>query len=249
MKNIKLTLAYDGTNYLGWQKSIHGKSIESTLQNVLEKIFQRPLQLQAASRTDARVHADGQVVNFFIPEDAPFVPSKLHMGLNRLLPKDITVLSVEKALENFHPTLDAKGKEYRYYACHGKFQLPHNRHYSWHYHYPLDFSLMEQAAKILTGKHNFSSFCNQRQSCSYEDFTREVYKIGICEIEQYRLYIAIKGDNFLYRMARNMAAMVLAIGARKIDVKFLEGIIGANDRAKASVTAPPHALFLHKIYY
>lgn len=249
MKNIKLTVAYDGANYCGWQKSFHRKSIEAELQKILEKIFQIPLQLQAASRTDAKVHANAQVVNFFVPEDRLFDLSRLHMSVNRLLPKDIAVLSVEEVPKDFHPSLNAKSKEYRYYACYGKFQLPHNRHYSWHYYYPLDFSLMRQAAKILMGKHNFSSFCNQKHSCSYEDFTREVYDISIFEIAEQRLCIAIKGNRFLYRMARNIAGLLLAAGACKIDISSIESIIQSGDRTKASVTAPPHALFLHKIYY
>jgi len=249
MRNIKLMIAYDGTNYLGWQKSAHGKSIESELQKVLEKIFQCPLQLQAASRTDAKVHANGQVVNFFIPITISLDAGKLQMALNRLLPKDISVLAVEEAHQSFHPTLDVKSKEYRYYACYGKFQLPHNRHFSWHYHYPLNLTLMEQAAKVLVGRKDFSSFCNQKQTCNYQDFVREIFDVNICEIEENRLYIAIKGNHFLYRMARNIAGILLAIGACKESPESLEGIISSCSRTKASITAPPHALFLHKIYY
>ena len=116
MRNIKLTIAYDGGNYLGWQKTSIGLSIEETLQITLEQIFQHPIVLQAASRTDAGVHADGQVVNFFT-DKTKLSLDKLTFSLNKLLPKDIAILSIEEMAETFHPTLDCKGKEYWYQVC------------------------------------------------------------------------------------------------------------------------------------
>jgi tRNA pseudouridine38-40 synthase len=159
MVNLKFTIAYDGTHYLGWQKTQEGPSIEESLQQVLEQIFQEPISLQAASRTDAGVHALGQVVNCHV-QKLLVTEERLHISLNSLLPADIRLLSCEIAPNHFHPTLDCKMKEYHYWICTCPVQLPHNRFTSWHVHQPLDFAAMEQSAKLLTGEHDFADFCN-----------------------------------------------------------------------------------------
>lgn len=134
----KLTLSYDGTNYLGWQKTDMGPSIEKTLEDTLIQILQHPIQIQAASRTDAGVHAQGQIIDFKTEKEID--PYKLKGSINQLLPEDLSILHVEKVPESFHPTLDCKEKEYRYHITYGDTRFPLLRFQSWHVPGPLNHS-------------------------------------------------------------------------------------------------------------
>lgn len=238
--NVKLLISYDGTFYQGWQNSI-----EKVLKEILEKILQHPIRLQAASRTDAGVHAHGQVVNFFTTHDT----NKLRNSLNQLLPKDIAVRELTLAHHSFHPTLDAESKEYRYYVCLGEFQLPYHRLYSWHVYHPLNIELMNQAAKLLCCKRDFSSFCNHRSVASYSHYIREITSIKILQIDNNRLCFCIKGNNFLFRMVRNLVGTLIYIGREKILLQNLSTLLDACNRTAAGITAPAHGLFLHEIFY
>ena len=160
MSNIRLTLSYLGTLYLGWQKTRMGPSIEEALEKALSQILQESISLQAASRTDAGVHAEGQVVNFFTKQEKLDL-KRLQKSLNGLLPKEISVIDISFAPDPFHPTLDVLGKEYHYHLCCSTVQLPFYRHVSWHFPYLLDLQKMQDAAQLLVGKHDFSAFCNE----------------------------------------------------------------------------------------
>lgn len=247
MHNIKLVVAYDGRNYLGWQKTKRGPSIEETLQAVVEQIVQHPVPMQAASRTDAGVHAQGQVVNFLTSKSLNL--SQFLISLNCLLPKDISVLSVVSMPLSFHPTLDSTGKEYRYYICHGPTQLPHHRFYSWHVHYPLSPENIRQAIPLLVGKHPFASFCNVKKNAHYHDYVREIQSLELLEIENHRLCFRIRGNHFLYKMARTLVGTLVDIGRGKINPEQLPQILQSGSRPQAGVTAPAHGLFLHEVYY
>jgi tRNA pseudouridine38-40 synthase len=242
MHNIKLLIAYDGTRYHGWQDSI-----EKALQKIIEKICRHPIYLQAASRTDAGVHAYGQVVNFTTSKNLDL--GQFQCSLNQLLPKDIVIKDVEYAPDHFHPTLDAKSKEYRYNICLGKFQLPHHRFYSWHVPQPLDFAAMETAASALCGKKDFSSFSNHRTEGYYDHCVREITCIEILKIEENHLIIKITGNNFLFRMVRNLVGTLVYIGRGKIALEDLPTILESRDRTCAGITAPAHGLFLHEVFY
>ena len=159
--NYKLVISYDGTSYAGFQKTKLGPSIQETLERTLEIILRHPVTLQAASRTDAGVHAEGQVINFFTQK--PIVTRTLKYSLNGLLPKEIAILSAEEMPLDFHPTLDPIQKEYWYHICNTAVQLPFDRHTSWHFPSPLDVEAMRQAAEHLLGSHDFSTFCNERK--------------------------------------------------------------------------------------
>lgn len=150
-----------------------GPSIEETLQTVIEQILQHPAPLQAASRTDAGVHARHQVVNF-LTDKLPKDLAEFNASLNSLLPKDIVVLSAEEAPLHFHPTLDCIGKEYRYYICYGDIQMPEHRFFSWHVHYAIDLVKLQKALPLFIGRHDFSSFCNVKKNAHYTDRIREV---------------------------------------------------------------------------
>lgn len=248
MQNMCISIAYDGTRYCGWQKNPIGNTIENFLQSVLERVLQHPIELQAASRTDAGVHALDQVVNFFT-EKKIFDLNGFCLSLNGLLPKDIRVLTARKMPSSFHPTLDCKGKEYRYYICYGMHQLPHHRLYSWHFPGSLNLEIMRKAASKLVGTHNFMSFCNVRKNHFYEDYTRDLQHLEIEEIADDRICIKVKGNHFLYKMARTLSGTIAYMGRGKISLDELNFLLEAKDRKAAGMTAPAHGLFLHQVIY
>jgi len=241
-KNIKCSLAYCGTRYFGWQKTKMGPSIEQAVENCLAQILQHPIQLQAASRTDRGVHAKGQKINFFTEKDLPL--EKLEKSMQSLLPSDISLLKIELVHDSFHPTLDAVAKEYHYTICNGPVQLPFNREFSWHVYYPLDRKKMELAAAYLEGTHDFSAFSIKREDKGF----RHIHHIRISPSEQ-GLILKIKGDNFLYKMARNLVGTLVYVGYGKIPLKKIPEIVEGKDRTQAGVTAPAHGLALQEVFY
>lgn len=248
MHNFKLIIAYDGTAYLGWQKTRMGPSIEATLQNSVEQIVQHPAPLQAASRTDAGVHAQGQVVNF-LTSKTDLDRNKFLISLNSLLPKDIVVLQAEEMPLSFHPTLDSIGKEYRYFICFGPTQLPHHRLYSWHVPYCLQLDAMRQALPCLIGQHDFAAFCNVKKNAHYSDYVREVQQLELLELESHRLCFRIQGNHFLYKMVRNIVGTLISIGRGKLALDAIPAILESRYRTEAGMTAPAHGLFLQKVIY
>ncbi len=248
MKNIKLVIAYDGTSYLGWQKTGNGPSIEESLEHVLEQILQHPVTLQAASRTDAGVHAYGQVVNFFTKKEDLNL-QRLQISLNQLLSPDIVVLSIQEELLNFHPTLDCKQKEYHYFFCKNDVQMPEHRLYSWHCPKLLFLPEMHQAAQFFLGRQDFSALCNFRKQQHYSSYIREVYSIDLVDLPNNRLLVKICGQNFLYKMVRNIVGTLVYVGMGKMALKELPSLLLSQDRTKAGITAPAHGLFLYKVMY
>lgn len=245
MRNIKLLLAYDGTSYLGWQKTKEGRSIEEELEKALEQILQHSVYLQAASRTDAGVHAYGQVVNFLTPH----IPDKLQHRLNCLLPSSIVIREAKEADPHFHPTLDCKEKEYHYWISRGAYQLPFQQLYAWHVHAPLDLDRIQNAAQTLIGTHDFAAFTNVKKNETYTDTVREVTNITLYEKPSNQLQITLSGNHFLYKMARNLVGTLIYAGLGKLHPADLPQILAQRDRTLAGVTAPAHGLFLHEVRY
>ncbi|MCB1135816.1 MAG: tRNA pseudouridine(38-40) synthase TruA [Chlamydiia bacterium] len=248
MANVRLILAYDGSAYLGWQDSQTGPSIEAALRLALEQILQQPLQLQAASRTDAGVHADGQVVNFLC-EKAPTDLDRLRYGVNCLLPPDIRVLEASLMPDAFHPTLDATGKTYRYTVCWGAVQHPKQRCYAWHFPRNLDLDSMRAAAKLLVGTHNFRAFCNQKKNEGYDDHTRTVTDIQIRELPGDSLELVVSGKSFLYKMVRNIVGTLLYVGSGKMLAEDVQTLLQDGARTEGAITAPAHGLTLSSVLY
>lgn len=246
MKNIALTLSYWGAPFLGWQKTAAGPSIEDCLEQALERILRHPVKLQAASRTDAGVHAQGQVINFFT--DNPIELPLLQRALNGTVPKTIGVVRIEEKPEPFHPTLDAKRKEYHYQMCTCQVQLPFYRHTSWHFPRLLDLSAMEQGAGILLGTHDFSSFCNARAAWD-KDPICTLETIEISSLEAGRFHFRIIGDHFLYKMVRNLIGTLAYVGCRLLSAQDIPAILASKERSKAGITAPSHGLCLHEVHY
>ncbi len=223
--NIKLTLLYKGTAFLGWQKTRAGPSIEHHLEHALQTLLGEKVILQAASRTDAGVHAQGQIVNFH----SSYIPNQI--ALNKLLPEEIRVKKMTHTADSFHPTIDATGKEYHYLITNHSFQLPFDRDYAWHFPYSLNLELMKEASKKLIGTHDFSLFCNWSLS-NPENKTRVLTQI-IIHSTQYGFRFEIKGHSFLYKMVRNLVGHLAYIGAGKLN----------------RMTAPAHGLTLKRVYY
>ncbi len=242
--NIVLHIAYDGGCYLGWQKTPNGPTVEGALEQCLTTLLNHPVKLQAASRTDAGVHAKGQVVNFFTNKDIDL--GELELGLKRLLPKDIYLLTVLQAPDHFHPTLDCKQKTY-IYTVQTKPLSPFDRHYIWHYPYPIHLDLVRQNAKELVGIHDFKAFETISSSMS-KSTEREIFSITLDEIKPSRFEIQVCGNNFLYKMVRTLVGTLVQIGSQKLDRDMLS-ILRSLDRKQAGVTAPAHALYLSKVIY
>ncbi len=244
MLNICLIITYDGTPFWGWQKTGNGYSVEEVLQRVLEQLLQEPIQLQAASRTDRGVHAQGQVVNFFTHKNPP-----KKISLNRLLPNTIKVLEVKVMHHDFHPSLDAKAKLYTYALCWGELQLPIHRLYAWHVPYSLDIGEMERAACHFIGEHDFSAFCKSHPSVQYAHTRRKIDSIEMEKQEPNQLKIAICGNRFLYKMVRTVVGTLVLVGRGKLKSGEIPKIIASQARAKAGQTAPAHGLTLQEIYF
>lgn len=245
MNNIKLTLSYDGTDYHGWQKTSSLASIEEELTKALSIVLQKSPKLQAASRTDAGVHAKEQVVNFFIEEKIDF--GKVQFSLNQLLPSSICVTSISKEDEDFHPTLSSVAKEYEYLLTTQKYLDPFKRNSHWHYPKDLDLDLMKQAAKKLIGKKDFKALTNFKLE-PYDDTIRTLYSINI-EKRGADYLMRFIGDHFLYKMARNLAGLLAYVGARKIELSSVDEILEKKLRRLSGITAPAKGLTLKKIYY
>lgn len=244
MRNIQLLLSYDGTSYKGWQNTNEGPSIESSLKCALETILQESINLQASSRTDAGVHAHGQVVNFFTSKRPPEV-----VRINSLLPKDIVVREIQEMPFNFHPTLNISSKEYHYWICLGDYQLPHYSRYSWHIHTPLNLEAMGQAALFFIGEHDFKAFTNRKKNESYETTIRTVHSLEIVQHSENRLQIVVKGPHFLYKMVRNIVGTLVYVGQGKLSPEDIPVIFSSRQRACAGITAEARGLTLWKIAF
>lgn len=246
-KNILLTLEYDGSDFLGWQDNGQGPSIERKLRNSIEKILDHKIKLQAASRTDAGVHAIDQKVNFTLTRDIP--DQKLPRAINTHLPKSIRVTHAMTKPSSFHPTLDCLDKTYTYFLCSERYQLPFFRKTSWHIHSDLDLAMMQEAANLLLGNHDFTAFCTLSKFRGYEHHRCHMKNIQIESLEEGRLAISLQADRFLYRMARAIVGNLVAVGKSKISPDELFEILNRKERKLALMTAPAHGLFLSHVRY
>ncbi len=242
MKNYYLLIAYDGTNYLGWQKTRYGKSIQEEIEDKLSKILQEDIFLQAASRTDKGVHAYGQVANFTTSSNIN--KNKLLHSLNRLLPKDIIIREIKEMPISFHPSLDSKKKEYVYHLFFGPYQLPKQKNFSWHFPYKLNIELMQKEKEKLLGKNNFSSFANKKHENPFCTIFSIDIALSPCEIAFH-----IVGDKFLYKMVRNIVGTLAYIASGKLDKNILPYLLKNSSRKDAGMSAPAKGLTLQQVYY
>ena len=248
MRNIKLTLAYDGSGFCGFELQPGKRTVRGELEKALKKIYKKSVKFYSASRTDSGVHALGQVISFKAPASIPL--PKLPIALNSVLPEDIRAISASAARKSFNARFDAKSKTYEYLIYNGEVMPPHLRKIAWHVKPKLDLRAMRKAARSLVGKHDFSSFC--AAGGDDKNFVRIIPSFDICHLTfviwggvKYRMIrFRVTGNGFLYKMVRNMVGTLVEVGLGRIKAEDVKRILQAKDRKLAGRTAPAHGLCL-----
>lgn len=244
MKRVKLTVAYDGTNYCGWQVQPNGITVQEVLNQCLSEFTGENIETIGASRTDAGVHALGNVAVFDTEMRMP--GDKFSFALNQRLPEDIRIQKSEEVDADFHPRYVKSQKTYEYRILNCRFPIPTERFYSQFTYIPLDVDKMKEAASYLIGEHDFKSFCGT--GAQVKTTVRTVKEIQI-EKSGDRITIRITGEGFLYNMVRIIAGTLMDIGGGLYPPEKMKEILEAKDRKKAGPTAPARGLTLMKIQY
>lgn len=246
MKNYRITVAYDGTRYKGWQVlKNQDATIQGKLQSVLESLAEEPVDVIGSGRTDAGVHAQAQIANFHMRwEDTP---EALMNAINGYLPEDIAVAAIEEVEERFHSRYAATAKTYRYRIRTAPFPNVFERKYVYHYtDMPLDIAAMRYAAAQLVGTHDFASFCGNRKM--KKSTVRTIYEIAITQ-EDGEIRIDYTGNGFLQNMVRILTGTLIEVGTHRREPESMTDILDARQRSAAGYTAPPQGLILMKVYY
>lgn len=244
MKRVKLTVAYDGTNYCGWQVQPNGITVQEILNQCLSEFTGEKIETIGASRTDAGVHALGNVAVFDTEMRMP--GDKFSFALNQRLPEDIRIQKSEEVEMDFHPRYVKSEKTYEYHILNRRFPIPTERFYSHFTYIPLDIERMREAASYLIGEHDFKSFCGT--GAQVKTTVRTVKEIQI-EKNEDKITIRITGEGFLYNMVRIIAGTLMDIGGGLYPPEKMQEILAAKDRKKAGPTAPARGLTLMKIQY
>lgn len=268
MRNIKLTVAYDGTDFHGWQMQPGKPTIQGTLVDVARKLTQENVYVFAAGRTDAGVHALGQVVHF--RTQSHLKPEEFLRAFNALLPKSIRVLAAEEATLDFHARWNAVAKTYLYRIHRGRIVSPFDWRYALHYPFPLDEEAMAQCAKEFEGEHDFTSFAASSGSEEVDadrSTLRMIYsatvtrrpagwgflpvtaECGDVPADGYELVITLRGKSFLRYMVRKMVGTLLEVGRGKFKPGDIARLFELKDRSQSGPTVPPHGLFLVSVEY
>lgn len=245
--NYKLLIAYDGTQYGGWQVQPNATSIQELIGEAIKTILQVPVTLIGSGRTDAGVHANGQVAHFKCDKELDLL--RFLGSLNGLLPRDIRILDMEKVPLDFHSQRSAISKTYHYHLCLDRVQDPFCRLYSLHIREDIDIDLLKQAASHFVGKLDFTSFSNESaEGCAARNPVRTISRVEIVP-EEHGLRIELEADGFLYKMVRNIVGTMLEVTRGKRDISEIPRIFAARDRRQAGQAAPAHGLFLHHVVY
>ena len=246
---FKLTIAYDGTKYAGWQVQKIGTGVQQRVEEALEKLFPGTGRIHSSSRTDTGVHALGMVAHVEIARaQFKMAAEKLALALNAHLPEDIRVLSAQRCRADFHARFDAAGKQYRYFVWNHTAMNPLLRQQAWHVPRKLDLPAMRSAAKLFLGKHDFKSLAGTR------DYEAEstVRTLTRCDLKcsGHLLTFVIEGDGFFcYKMCRGIVGTLVQVGQRKIAAGEIRAILAGKDRRLAGMTAPAHGLVLWRVFY
>jgi tRNA pseudouridine38-40 synthase len=248
MRILKLTLAYDGTSYSGWQTQPGRATLQQTFERALSRVVGEEIRVIASGRTDAGVHALGQVVSFRCHSNLP--PQVLQKALNSELPFDIAVLEAAEAPEGFHAIASARRKRYRYVLCDGPIRDVFARNYAWHCYAPLNAEAMHRAGQPLVGTHDFASF--QTAGSPRESSVRTVLELSVARGQggrDDRIAFEIEADGFLYNMVRAIVGTLVEVGQGRRGEAWPAEVLGACDRQAAGRTAPPQGLFLVRVDY
>jgi tRNA pseudouridine38-40 synthase len=248
MPKFKLTLAYDGTAYHGWQSQQSGRGVADQVGTALARLFPSAPKLVSSSRTDTGVHAMGLVAHFEIPPAELRMPARhLALAINSGLPDDIRVVAATRAAATFNARFDATAKQYRYTVWNHPAANPLLRHRAWHVAPPLDLAAMKAAAALLVGRHDFRSFTAKRAGV-LGDSTRTLTR---CEVSRRgsEITILLEGEGFLYKMCRGIAGTLVQVGQGKFPPQEVSVMLNHRDRRSAGVNAPAHGLVLWKVSY
>ena len=245
MKRFKLTVAYDGTAYCGYQYQPGRPTIEGCVNTALSELLGEEIVTIGASRTDAGVHAYGNVAVF--DSDTTIPAEKLSLALNTKLADDIRIMESSEVAADFHPRKNVIDKTYEYHINTAKITFPTDRMYSYNVKHNLDIESMRKAAKFIEGRHDFTSFCSAKTD--KEDKVRTVFKIDIEETSRSGLIIRVRGDGFLYNMVRIIAGTLVKVGEGKMSPDEIPSIIEKKDRGHLGTTLPAKGLFLMGIRY
>lgn len=244
MKRVKLTVAYDGTNYHGWQIQPNGNTIEEELNRHLSELLKEEIKVTGASRTDAGVHALGNVAVFDTRAKMP--AEKISYALNTRLPADIRIQASCEVAADFHPRFCDTVKTYEYRILNRRFPDPTKRLYSFFYYYPLDVQRMKEGAAYLVGEHDFRAFCTMKPEL--ENTVRTIYSLDV-EKTGDMIVLRVTGSGFLYNMVRIITGTLIRVGGGFYEPEYVRTILESRDRELAGETARPEGLTLVEIKY
>ncbi|NLY45206.1 MAG: tRNA pseudouridine(38-40) synthase TruA [Tissierella sp.] len=244
MRNIKLVIEYDGTAYSGWQSQDNSVGIQEIIEKAIRKTTGEKVKLIGSGRTDAKVHAKGQVANFFTNSNIP--GDRFVYALNIKLPYDIQIIESEEVDLDFHSRFSAKRKRYRYVIYNGKILRPLYRNFSYHVGRTLDIEEMKKTMDYFIGEKDFESFMGRKSIV--HTTVREIYDMEIIQNDEF-IEIVFEGKSFLKNMIRIIVGTLVFVGIGRIKSEDVEKIIKARKRSLAGPTAPPQGLFLEKVYY
>ncbi len=242
MRTIRLTLEYDGTDFQGWQVQKDARTVQGELEKVLEEILKEPVRVVGAGRTDAGVHALGQVAHFRTEKRIPL--DGLRKGLNALLPDDVVVLEAAEAAPDFHARFSATGRAYRYVITRRRRAI--GRHYAYFCEGPLDLSAMQRAAEQILGEHDFRAFC---QASAEVNHYRCHVRSARWEDRGEEIWFEIEANRFLHNMVRILVGTMMEIGRGFWTVERIRELLASGDRTEAGRTVPPHGLYLLRVMY
>lgn len=245
MPVVKLVLEYDGTRYVGWQVQPNGPSVQAEVERALEALHKAPRRVTAAGRTDAGVHALGQVASFVEP--APLPLTAYVQGMNALLPPDVAVRAASLEPDGFDARRSASGKRYRYRIENGPVRSPLARLVAWEHFRPLDAGAMRAAAVHLLGRHDFA--CFQASDCACEHAVREIRRCEVVGERGGRIELVLEATAFVKHMVRNIAGTLCEVGIGKRTPESIKALLLTGDRALAGPTAPPHGLCMEEVFY
>ena len=255
MRTIKLTIEYDGTNYCGWQIQKNGVAVQQVIQDAVSKITSEGVKLHGASRTDAGVHALGQVAHFHTKSSVPC--DGFQRALNSILPMDIRIADAAEADAEFHSQKDAKGKHYRYLISNGSNAPALYNNRVWHVPFDLNLDVMKDVSSLFIGRHDFKSF--QAAGCSAKHAIRTIHEFTVSRINRAScklipsiesgFCIDVVGDGFVRHMIRNMIGTLIEAGQGRLSSEDVKEIIKSCKRSKAGVCAPACGLYLVEVFY
>jgi tRNA pseudouridine38-40 synthase len=244
-RNFKLILEYDGSQYHGWQRQLGVLTIQEVIESALEIMLNNSIGVRASGRTDAGVHAKGQVVNFYAR--TTLKPQEIQRGLNSLLPPDIVALHAEEAPDSFHSRFSATSKVYEYCILNRQIPSALERKFVWHIRQQMDVSIMRECLPKVVGDHDFSAF--MAAGSTVKSAMRSVFRAELERPDEHHLKFIFEANGFLRHMVRNLVGTLVEVGKNKRTPENFQSVLENRDRRQAGMTAPAHGLYLMKVHY